>query len=69
MHETKEEIIAKAREAIINYDKKIAQKAAEEALAAGVSPIGLIEEGFCTAMIKIGDKFNNKQKQQKEILP
>lgn len=56
--ETKEEIIAKAKEAIIGYDKKNAQKAAEEALAADVSPIELIEEGFCTAMIKIGDKFD-----------
>jgi trimethylamine corrinoid protein len=54
---TKEEIIAKAKEAITEFDDEMAEEASEEALAAGIDPIELIEEGFTAAMNEAGAKF------------
>lgn len=54
---TKESIIQKAREAILDFDEEIAQEAATESLKAGVDPAELIEKGFTAAMNEVGDKF------------
>ena len=54
---TKDEIIAKAKEAIANFDNDAAAAAAQEALDAGISPVDMIQEGFTTAMNEVGDQF------------
>lgn len=54
---TKTDIIAKAKEAILDFDDEAAEDVAKEALAAGVSPAELIEEGFTAAMLEVGEKF------------
>lgn len=54
---TKTDLIAKAKEAILDFDDEAAGEVAKEALAAGVSPAELIEEGFTAAMLVVGEKF------------
>lgn len=54
---TKTDIIAKAKESILDFDDEAAREVAKEALAAGVSPAELIEEGFTAAMLEVGEKF------------
>lgn len=54
---TKTDIIAKAKEAILDFDDEAAGEVAKEALAAGISPAELIEEGFTAAMLEVGEKF------------
>jgi trimethylamine corrinoid protein len=51
------ELIQKVQDAIKNYKKDEAVKAAQEALDAGVDPVELIE-GMTAAMREIGDKFD-----------
>ncbi len=53
----KQEIIAKAKEAIMEFDDKAAKNIANEALAAGIHPAELIEEGFKVAMTSLGEQF------------
>lgn len=54
---TKDEIIAKAKEAIANFDNDAAAAAAQEGLDAGISPVDIIQDGFTTAMNEVGDQF------------
>ncbi|WP_407355144.1 methyltransferase cognate corrinoid protein [Methanolobus sp. WCC5] len=54
---TKEQIIAKAKEAILDFDEDVAAEVAQEALDAGVSPVELIEDGFTAAMTEVGEQF------------
>ncbi|WP_292465780.1 methyltransferase cognate corrinoid protein [Methanolobus sp.] len=54
---TKEQIIAKAKAAILDFDDEAAAEAAEESLTAGISPADLIQEGFTAAMNEIGEQF------------
>lgn len=54
---TKDEIIAKAKEAIANYDNDAAAAASQEALDAGINPVEMIQEGFTAAMNEVGDQF------------
>lgn len=53
----RQDIIAKARQAIIEYDDDAARNAANEALASGMDPAELIEEGFTAAMKVVGERF------------
>lgn len=52
-----EEIIAKAKEAITEFDEEMAEEAAQEALDAGMDPVELIEKGFTAGMQEVGDQF------------
>ena len=54
---TKEEIIAKAKEAILDFDDDAAAEAAQEGLDANVDPVDLIQDGFTAAMNEVGDQF------------
>lgn len=54
---TKDEIIAKANEAIANFDNDAAAAAAQEGLDAGISPVEIIQDGFTAAMNEVGDQF------------
>lgn len=54
---TKEEIIAKAKAAILDFDDEAAEAVAQESLDADVNPAELIQDGFTAAMTEIGDQF------------
>jgi trimethylamine corrinoid protein len=54
---SKEEIIANAKAAILDFDDEAAEEAAEEALDAGIDVMDIIEDGFTAAMNEVGDKF------------
>ncbi|WP_440954641.1 methyltransferase cognate corrinoid protein [Methanosarcina sp. Mfa9] len=54
---SKEEIIAKAKEAITEYDEEMAEEAANEALKEGVDPVEIIEHGFTAGMQEVGEQF------------
>ncbi|WP_292374333.1 MULTISPECIES: methyltransferase cognate corrinoid protein [unclassified Methanosarcina] len=53
----KEAIIAKAKEAITDFDDELAEEVAAEALAANIDPVELIEKGFTAGMEEVGEKF------------
>lgn len=55
---SKEEILAKAKEAITEFDEEMAAEVAEEALAAGIDPVELIEEGYTAGMQEVGRSLN-----------
>lgn len=55
---SKEAIIAKAKEAITEFDDEIAAEVAAEAMAAGIDPIELIEKGFTAGMQEVGAQFD-----------
>ena len=55
---SKEAIIAKAKEAITEFDEELAAEAAGEALAAGIDPVELIEKGFTAGMKEVGELFD-----------
>jgi trimethylamine corrinoid protein len=54
---TKEEIIAKAKAAILDFDDEAAEAVAQESLDADINPADLIQDGFTAAMTEIGDQF------------
>ncbi len=54
---SKEEIIAKAKEAITEYDEEMAEEAATEALKGGIDPVEIIEHGFTAGMQEVGEQF------------
>jgi len=54
---SKDEIIAMAKEAIMEFDGEMAEEAAQEALKAGVNPVEVIEHGFTAAMGDVGAQF------------
>lgn len=54
---TNDEIIAKAKEAIANFDNDAAAAAAQEGLDAGINPVEIIQDGFTAAMNEVGDQF------------
>ena len=56
---TKEEIIANAKAAILDFDDEAAEDASQEALDAGVDVLEIIEDGFTAAMNEVGDKFES----------
>lgn len=54
---SKEEIIARAKDAITDFDDELAAEVAGEALAAGIDPVELIEKGFTAGMLEVGEQF------------
>jgi trimethylamine corrinoid protein len=54
---TKEEIIAKAKAAILDFDDEAAAAVAQECLGAGIDPVDLIQDGFTAGMNEVGDQF------------
>ncbi len=56
-----EEIIEKARNAVLEYDADSAVEAAEEAIKAGMNPVDVIANGFTKAMNEIAAKYEAKQ--------
>ncbi len=55
------EIIEKARQAVLQYDMEMAEEAAEEAIEAGLNPVEVINDGFTKGMTEVGDLFESKK--------
>ncbi|WNY27524.1 B12-binding domain-containing protein [Methanolapillus ohkumae] len=53
----RDEIIAKARESIMEFDGEMAEEAAQESIKAGINPVDMIENGFTAAMNDVGAQF------------
>lgn len=54
---SKEEIIAKAKASITEFDEEMAEEAANEALKEGIDPVEIIEHGFTAGMQDVGEQF------------
>ncbi|NLI73062.1 MAG: dimethylamine corrinoid protein 3 [Bacteroidales bacterium] len=54
---TKDEIIQKAKDAILDFDGELAEEAAKEAIANDVDPVEVIEHGFTAGMNVVGADF------------
>jgi trimethylamine corrinoid protein len=57
----KEEIIKRARAAILAGDEDEAAAVASDALAAGLSPLEVVSEGFSPAMTRVGELFAEEE--------
>ncbi len=57
---SKEDIIARAKAAVLAYDQEEAADVAKESIKAGISPVEVIQEGFTKAMTEVGDKYEAK---------
>jgi len=56
---SEEEILAKLRDAIVNLDIEGVQKAAKEALEAGIPAYRAVIEGMAKGMEIVGQKYEN----------
>ena len=50
---SKEEIIAKAKASITEFDEDMAAEAANESLAAKIDPVEIIEHGYTAGMLEV----------------
>ena len=55
----KDELIQEAIEAIVNYDAVAADDVARRALAAGIPPGEIINQGFVVGISQVGDSFES----------
>lgn len=53
----KEQLIKEAAKSIIDADKAKAEEVAKSAIAAGMDPLEVIDEGFSVGIAKVGDLF------------
>jgi len=53
----KEQLIKEAAKSIIDADKAKAEELAKSAIAAGIDPLEVINEGFSVGIAKVGDLF------------
>jgi len=53
----KEQLIKEAAKSIIDADKAKAKELAKSAIAAGMAPLEVIDEGFSVGIAKVGDLF------------
>ncbi|MDW7732582.1 MAG: B12-binding domain-containing protein [Methanolobus sp.] len=63
MTTTKEEIIDRARHAVMDLDESAVERIANEALEAGMDPVDLIEQGFIEGLKSVGDLFEEGRSQ------
>ncbi len=58
---SKEELLRKMADAVVNLDIEEAKKSAEEALKIGIPPLEAINRGFAKGLQKVGELFENKE--------
>jgi trimethylamine corrinoid protein len=58
---SREDVLKKAMNAVIDGDEDAAMAAARQAIAEGVNPVEVISEGLSAGMTKVGDLFNNEE--------
>jgi trimethylamine corrinoid protein len=52
-----ERILSELREAVLNFDEEEARKLSKEAIASGMDPVVVLEEGLALALREVGDSF------------
>lgn len=57
----KEELIERAKKAVLEGDEEKAEAVAEDVIKEGVNPVEIIDEGFTKAMNKVGEMFANEE--------
>lgn len=65
---SREEILKKLAEAVVNGDVELAKCMAEEALRAGIEPWVAIQQGLAAGMKIVGDKYEAKEYFLPEVL-
>jgi trimethylamine corrinoid protein len=65
---TKQEAIDKAIEAVLSVDEEASVKVAEDALASGVDPLELLQEGFTVGMRRAGELFEQEEMSLPEMI-
>jgi trimethylamine corrinoid protein len=65
---TKQEAIEKAIEAVLAVDEEASVKVAEDALASGVDPLELLQEGFTVGMRRAGELFEQEEMSLPEMI-
>jgi len=58
---SKEDVLKKAMNAVIDGDTDAALAAANQAIAEGINPVEVISEGLSVGMTKVGDLFNSEE--------
>ena len=58
---SKEELLKKMSDAVVNLNVEEAKRSAEEALKSGISPLEAINEGFSKGLRRVGELFENKE--------
>jgi trimethylamine corrinoid protein len=58
---SREDVLKKAMNAVIDGDEDAAMAAARQAIAEGVNPVEVISDGLSAGMTKVGDLFNNEE--------
>lgn len=58
---SKEDILKKAMEAVIDGDEDAAVAVAKQAIAEGINPVEVISDGLSVGMTKVGDLFNSEE--------
>jgi len=58
---SKEDVLKKAMNAVVDGDTDAALAAANQAIAEGINPVEVISEGLSVGMTKVGDLFNSEE--------
>jgi trimethylamine corrinoid protein len=56
---TPDDLFAQAAQSIIDADREAAERIATEALAAGISPSEIMQQGFVKGIAEVGDRFES----------
>jgi trimethylamine corrinoid protein len=65
---TKQEAVEQAIAAVLAVDEEASVKVAEDALASGVDPLELLQEGFTVGMRKAGELFEQEEMSLPEMI-
>ncbi|PKM81211.1 MAG: dimethylamine corrinoid protein 3 [Firmicutes bacterium HGW-Firmicutes-14] len=58
---SKEAIIKRAIQAVVDGDEEAAEQVARDTIAEGLNPVEVINEGLALGMTQVGDLFNNEE--------
>ncbi len=58
---SKEDVLKKAMNAVVDGDTDAALAAANQAIAEGINPVEVISEGLSVGMTRVGDLFNSEE--------
>jgi trimethylamine corrinoid protein len=58
---SKEELVKRAMQAVIDGDEEVAVEVANQVIAEGINPVEIINEALTPAMTQVGDGFANEE--------
>jgi trimethylamine corrinoid protein len=58
---SKEDLVKKAKQAVLEGDEELAVEVANQVVAEGINPVDIIMEGFTPAMTQVGEMFANEE--------